>query len=131
MKLLTLSAAALASTGVAEAEMTLGEKLNEGLITLVLGMGTVFAVLIFLWFIIAVVGKILGAATKSKAPKKAAEPVSAPVPAAVSEPAPEVESGISDEELVAVMAAAIAAFGGENAPRMRIRSVRRSTNWNK
>lgn len=129
MKLLTLSAAALASTGVAEAEMTLGEKLNAGLVTLVLGMGTVFAVLIFLWVIIALVGKILGAATKSKAPKKAAE--SAPVPAAVSEPAPEVESGISDEELVAVMAAAIAAFGGENAPRMRIRSVRRSTNWNK
>lgn len=129
MKLLTLSAAALASTGVAEAEMTLGEKLNAGLVTLVLGMGTVFAVLIFLWVIIALVGKILGAATKSKAPKKAAEP--APVPAAVSEPAPEVESGISDEELVAVMAAAIAAFGGENAPRMRIRSVRRSTNWNK
>lgn len=129
MKLLTLSAAALASTGVAEAEMTLGEKLNEGLVTLVLGMGTVFAVLIFLWVIIALVGKILGAATKSKAPKKAAEP--APVPAAVSEPVPEVESGISDEELVAVMAAAIAAFGGENAPRMRIRSVRRSTNWNK
>ncbi len=129
MKLLTLSAAALASTGVAEAEMTLGEKLNAGLVTLVLGMGTVFAVLIFLWVIIALVGKILGAATKSKAPKKAAEP--APAPAAVSEPAPEVESGISDEELVAVMAAAIAAFGGENAPRMRIRSVRRSTNWNK
>ncbi|MDD6262501.1 MAG: OadG family protein [Clostridiales bacterium] len=129
MKLLTLSAAALASTGVAEAEMTLGEKLNAGLVTLVLGMGTVFAVLIFLWVIIALVGKILGAATKGKAPKKAAEPAS--VPAAVSEPAPEVESGISDEELVAVMAAAIAAFGGENAPRMRIRSVRRSTNWNK
>ena len=61
MNLFTMTCAALAAAGtagetIAFEDMTFGQKMGEGAITLVLGMGTVFAVLIFLWVIIAAVG---------------------------------------------------------------------------
>ena len=54
MKLFTMSCAALTAAGTAGEELafeqlTFGQKMTEGAITLVLGMGTVFAVLVFLW----------------------------------------------------------------------------------
>ena len=135
MKLFTMSCAAMAAAGTAGEELTFGQKMSEGAITLVLGMGTVFAVLIFLWIIIAAVGKAIGV-TQKTAEKKVAKPeptpAAAPAPAAVPAPVAPVQSDLSEAELVAVMTAAIAAFGGESAAtRIRIRSVRRTTNWNK
>ena len=133
MKLFTMSCAAMAAAGTAGEELTFGQKMSEGAITLVLGMGTVFAVLIFLWIIIAAVGKAIGV-TQKTAEKKVAKPEPAPAPAPVAAPVPvaPVQSDLSEAELVAVMTAAIAAFGGESAAtRIRIRSVRRTTNWNK
>ena len=133
MNLFTMSCAAMAAAGTAGEELTFGQKMSEGAITLVLGMGTVFAVLIFLWIIIAAVGKAIGV-TQKTAEKKVAKPEPAPASAPVAAPAPvaPVQSDLSEAELVAVMTAAIAAFGGESAAtRIRIRSVRRTTNWNK
>ena len=102
---------------------TLSEKLTVGVQTLVVGLATVFAVLIVLWIIIAVVGKIVAAVTEKKNAKKD-QPE--PEQIANTDTEPVVEEGISDEELVAVITAAVAAYVGENAPRMKIRSVRRA-----
>ena len=121
-----------AAAAAAEAEeLTFAEIMSEGASTLVIGMGTVFAVLIVLWAAIALMGRILGAANKKSAPAvpKAAPapaPVSAPKPAA---PAPVVSDAISPE-VIAAISAAIAQFEGPAAPRLVIRSVRRSTQWN-
>jgi sodium pump decarboxylase gamma subunit len=117
----------------ASEEMSLGDKLGEGLTTLALGLGTVFAVLILLWVIIALVGKAVTAVEKrGRKPALPEKPAVPAVPAPAEKPALEAPKSdeVGGDELVAVMAAAIAAFGGENAPRMRIRSVRRTTNWN-
>lgn len=112
-------------------ELTFAEIMSEGASTLVIGMGTVFSVLIVLWVAIALMGRILGAASKKSAPAvpKAAPapaPVPAPKPAA---PAPVVSDAISPE-VIAAISAAIAQFEGPAAPRLVIRSVRRSTQWN-
>jgi len=106
---------------------------DEGLSTLVIGLGTVFCVLIFLWFSISVSGyffhtlpqKKAAAAAKSGG-KKTSEAASSP-----SEPIVTAEE--SDEipgEVAAVIAAAVAAYGQQTSQRLVIRSVRRQTNWN-
>lgn len=122
------SAAAVA----AEAEeLTFAEIMSEGFSTLLIGMGTVFAVLIVLWGAVALMGRILNAANKKSAPAvpaKAPAPAPAPVPAPVAS-APVVEDAISPE-VIAAISAAIAQFEGPAAPRLVIRSVRRSTQWN-
>jgi sodium pump decarboxylase gamma subunit len=94
-------------------------------------MGTVFSVLIVLWAAIALMGRILGAASKKSAPavpKAAPAPAPVPAPKPVA-PAPVVSDAISPE-VIAAISAAIAQFEGPAAPRLVIRSVRRSTQWN-
>ena len=122
------SAAAVA----AEAEeLTFAEIMSEGFSTLLIGMGTVFAVLIVLWVAVALMGRVLGAANKKSAPAvpaKAPAPAPAPVPVPVAS-APVVEDAISPE-VIAAISAAIAQFEGPAAPRLVIRSVRRSNQWN-
>ena len=122
MNFFSFSQAFLAAIEV-RGDETLSEKLTVGVQTLVVGLATVFAVLIVLWIIIAVVGKIVAAVTEKKNAKKD-QPE--PEQIANTDTEPVVEEGISDEELVAVITAAVAAYGGENAPRLKIRSVRRA-----
>ncbi len=108
-------------------ELTFAEIMSEGTMTLIIGMGTVFAVLIVLWAAIALMGRIINGANKKSAP---AVPKAAPVPApAPVAPAPVVSDAISPE-VIAAISAAIAQFEGPAAPRLVIRSVRRSTQWN-
>ncbi|MBR7137184.1 MAG: OadG family protein [Clostridia bacterium] len=123
-----------AAAAAAEAEeLTFAEIMSEGFSTLLVGLGTVFAVLIVLWAAIALMGRVIGAANKKSAPavpKAAPAPVPAPVPApAPVAPAPVVSDAISPE-VIAAISAAIAQFEGPAAPRLVIRSVRRSTQWN-
>ena len=121
-----ISAAAVAEEAEA---LSFGEIMSKGGSTLLIGMGTVFAVLIVLWLAVALMGRVLGAATKKSAPAVPAKaPAPAPVPAPVA-PAPVVEDAISPE-VIAAISAAIAQFEGPAAPRLVIRSVRRSTQWN-
>lgn len=103
---------------------SLSERLGAGALTLVVGVGTVFAVLLILWFLVAMMGRIITAMNKKKA-------AAIPAPAApVEEPAaPVVEEGITPET-VAIIAAAVAAYEGPAASRLTIRSVRRTTQWN-
>lgn len=99
---------------------------KAGLNTL-MGMGTVFIVLILISLIISLFGYIPKLTAK---PEKKDEQVEVPKAAApVVEQAQEELS--DDEELVAVIAAAIAAYEGTSADGFQVRSIKRANtkNW--
>ena len=111
---------------------TKGELMTRAALNTLLGMGTVFVVLILISLIISAFG-VIPKIQASFAPKKE-EP--APVSAApVEEPVvEEEEEDLSDDmELVAVIAAAIAVYEGTSVEGFQVRSIRRaSTNkWRK
>ena len=90
----------------------------------VIGLGTVFVILIFLTFVISLFGKVAGAAgSKKPAPAEEKKPASVPVPAAV--PAEEEEDVTDDAELVAVIAAAIVASENTSTDGFVVRSIKK------
>lgn len=106
---------------------------KAGMNTLI-GLGTVFVVLLFLTFIISQIHWIPDLLNGKKKEEKAAAsaPAAAPAPA----PAPAVEEVVEDEtddlELVAVISAAIAASEQAPADGFVVRSIRRrgrKSNW--
>lgn len=113
------------------ADMETGEILKNAGLNTVLGMGTVFAVLILIAFIISLF-KFIPAiqAAFSKQPAKTAE--DKPAAKTVSA-APAAEIPVSeDTELIAVISAAIAAAEGTSTDGFIVRSIRRrpSNKWN-
>jgi len=92
---------------------------NAGLNTL-MGLGTVFVILILLIFVISLFKFIPGSAGTKKEKKEEA-PTPAPVPAV---PVQETVQD-ADEELVAVIAAAIAAAEGTTTDGFVVRSIRK------
>ena len=118
---------------------TTGEKLAKAGLNTLMGMGTVFLVLIFISLLIAQFKKINALEKKMKADKAAKEaaaraaaaPAPAPVkaaPAPAPAPVPEVhEEKVDDLELVAVITAAISAACGVPADELVVRSIRRRT----
>lgn len=111
------------------AHYTTGEILTKAGLNTVLGMGTVFVVLIFISFIISLFEKI--PALEEKFRKKEAAPAAAPAPAPVAAPEPVVEAQADDSELIAVIAAAIAAAEGTTTDGFIVRSIKRrkSNKW--
>ena len=112
--------------------MNILETLGYGAIVAVIGILIVFLGLVILIFSISVMGKIFQA-SKNKKEKAAA---AAPAPAPVAAPAPVVEEPVVEEapaaddmQLIAVIAAALAAFDGGNK-RLVVRKVRRVSGWN-
>ena len=112
------------------------ELMQQAALNTVLGMGTTFAVLILLALIIMLFGKILNRTTerqKAPAAPKAA-PAAAPDPAqtaaaqpAAEIPAPVEENLTADLSLVAVIAAAVAAYEGKSSTDgYVVRSIRKS-----
>lgn len=107
---------------------TMGDLMVKAALNTVIGMGTVFAVLILISGIIscfAAIPKIQEAFKKKNAPvAPAAEPASA---------VEEEEEYADDTELVAVIAAAIAAYEGTSTDGFVVRSIKKSkTNkWNR
>ena len=98
--------------------------INAGINTM-LGMGTVFLVLIFICFLISCF-KYINAFEQKMKNKGATEAPAAPAPAPVAA-APVVEENLTDDlELVAVIAAAIAAYEGTSADGLVVRSIRRA-----
>lgn len=96
---------------------------NAGLNT-VMGLGTVFVILIMLIFLISLFQFIPGSgAQEAKAKKKAAEEAAAaPTPATVAaDPVQEADNS----ELIAVIAAAIAASEGTSTDGFVVRSIRK------
>ena len=110
-------------------DFTMGELLGQAAGNLVVGMGTVFAILIFIAWVISLF-KYINVIGDKKAKKAAASEVKkAEAPAA---PAPTTQTMTSDDELQAVIAAAIAAYEAETghtgrvcANGITVRSIRR------
>lgn len=94
-------------------EYSMSEKMTDAAGNLLLGMGSVFVILIFIAWIISLfkyVNKIgQKKSPEAAAPKKAAAPAPAAAPAAVP-----AAPALSGAELEAVIAAAIAAYEAEN-----------------
>ena len=116
------------------AKFSLGEIMEKAGLNTLLGMGTVFVVLIFISFIIYLLGFIPKLQKKLSGKGKAAEekketPVqAAPAPAVSAQQA----AGTDDGELAAVIAAAIAASEGTSTDGFVVRSIKRrkSNKWN-
>ena len=111
------------------ASFSTGEILKKAGLNTLLGMGTVFCVLIFMSFIISLF-KYVPALVDRKSKKQAEPAKAAPAPAQAEEAAAEEES--DDTELVAVIAAAIAAYEGTSTDGFVVRSIKRrkSNKWN-
>lgn len=111
-------------------DMSLGTIFKKAGLNTILGMGTVFAVLILISFLIYLLGVICGAK-----PKKTAEPkaVAASQPAKAPDKEEElvvamaasVAAQADDTELVAVISAAIAASTGMSTDDFVVRSIRK------
>lgn len=98
--------------------LTFGEKMMASTITMILGLGITFMVLLLIWLFISLMGKALGTSKKA-----APAPAPAAAPAAVETKAPVEET--SDDSLVAVIAAAIAAYQGANANNLVVKKITR------
>ena len=111
------------------AQFSLGEILQKAGLNTILGMGTVFAVLIFIAFIIYMFKyiSVIENALKYKENKKTE--VVSEVTETVAAPAE--EAVCDDLELIAVIAAAIAAAEGTSTDSFVVRSIRRrpSNKW--
>ena len=101
---------------------TMGEKLEQAALNTLMGMGTVFVILILISLIISCF-KFINKWEESR--KKAAQPAPASAPEAV--PVVEEEEDLSDDmELVAVITAAIAASENTSTDGLVVRSIRRA-----
>lgn len=110
-------------------DYTMAEKMEQAGLNTLMGLGIVFCMLAFLSFLISQFKRISGLEAKinkqPEAPKAPAAPV---VPAAAPEPEEEEELA-GDEELVAVIAAAVAAYeGSASTDGFVVRSIRKSNN---
>lgn len=109
-------------------DSTMGDLMTKAALNTLIGMGTVFIVLILISLIIACFGFIPKIQAKfTKKPEPVAEP------AAIPEPPVAEEELADDTELVAVIAAAIAAYEGTSADGFRVRSIKRANTkkWQK
>ena len=99
--------------------LTFGQKMLASTITMIMGLGITFTVLILIWIFISIMGKVLGTSKKAAPAVAAAAPAAAPV----ETKAPVEEA--SDDSLVAVIAAAIAAYQGANANNLVVKKITR------
>ncbi len=108
------------------AHYSIGEILEKAGLNTILGMGTVFVVLIFISFIIYLFKYIPVLEQKLSRKSKKTAPAQVKTSTPVVE---EVEEAGDDEELIAVIAAAIAAAEGTSTDGFVVRSIkRRKTN---
>lgn len=108
-----------------------GESMERAALNTLLGMGTVFVVLILICFLISCfkVISVFENRNKNKKADEAEAPKAEPAPAPVSvEPAPVQEENLADDlELVAVIAVAIAASEGRTTTDgLVVRSIRKA-----
>ena len=115
-------------------EYTFSENMGQGFMNMLVGMGTVFIVLIFISLLISCFKYInqFEAKMKNKGSQKESAPAPVITAAPVEEPAAE-ENLADDLELVAVITAAIAASTGASPSGLVVRSIRRaqSGKWKK
>ena len=109
------------------AHYSTAEILKKAGLNTILGMGTVFVVLIFISFIISLFRFIPNPEAKKAAEAKAAKAAKEAEAAAIAQTAPaQAEENLADDgELVAVIAAAIAAAEGTTTDGFVVRSIRK------
>lgn len=107
-------------------EYTTGEKMTKAAMNTLMGMGTVFLVLIFISLLISCFKYIRVFEDRMKAKQAAAAPAPAPAPAPAAAPVAEEEELADDLELVAVITAAIAAATNSSTDGLVVRSIKRA-----
>lgn len=117
---------------------SLGENMVKAALNTLMGMGTVFVVLIFISLLISCFKYISVFENKMKARSAAAAPAPVPAPVPVPVPVQPAEEDLTDDlELVAVITAAVAAAaeaaGTVPADGLVVRSIRRASGskWKK
>ncbi len=126
---LTLDRATLTMGAItfSENNTSLAKTLEEAAMNTVMGIGIVFITLVFLSFLISQF-KHISKLEQKLAKKSAPAAPAAPAPAAPAAPAAApAEETVDDGELVAVIAAAIAAYEGTSADGFVVRSIKRSS----
>ena len=106
--------------------LSMGERLTGATVTMCMGLGITFAVLVILWVCIAVMAKITHRSTKAS--DSAAAPAAVPAPAAApaETPAQAAETAdMADGELVAVIAAAVAAMENTVVSNLVVKKITR------
>lgn len=100
-----------------DTEATMGETVAKAGLNTIMGMGTVFIVLIFIIFVISLFELLSKKDNKKAKPAPEAAPASAPALAApvAATPSVSADSTMSDDELIAVISAAIAAYEDDMA----------------
>ena len=120
---LSLDDLSLVSMEFATAEKTMGQKMEEAVLNTLMGVCVVFVMLFFLSFLISQfkhISKLEEGFKKKNAP-------AAPAPAPVAAPAPVEEEEVADDgELIAVIAAAIAAAECTSTDGFVVRSIKKS-----
>lgn len=111
-------------------EYTLSEILAKAGMNTLLGMGTVFAVLILISLVIYCFNFIPAIQAKFGKKKEEPAPAAKPAPAPVAAPVEE-EPAVDEGELVAAITAAICAYTGSSSDGFVVRSIRRadSATW--
>ena len=100
--------------------LSMGERLTGATVTMCMGLGITFIVLIILWACIAIMAKITNRSTKTS--DSAAAPAAAPA----ETPAPAAEAAdMADGELVAVIAAAVAAMENTVVSNLVVKKITR------
>ena len=109
---------------------SMGGLMTKAALNTLIGMGTVFVMLIFMSFIISLIKYVPALLNGTSKKKKEEAPKAAPAPAVAA--AVEEAEEMDDTELVAVIAAAIAAAEGTTTDGFVVRSIKRrkSNKWN-
>ncbi len=102
-------------------QMTLSEKISAALFVTLLGMMITFAALIVLWWLTVFYSKIVRSFENKGSGKSNAQPAQAQAPA---QPAQSAVQSENDDELVAVIAAAIAMATGRQPHNLVVRQIR-------
>ena len=112
---------------------TLGNALTYGGMVTIIGLLVVFFGLALLIVVLMLMAEFFKAIDKREKSKQQAAQPAAPAPAPVPAPVPEVaeeEEVVDDTELIAVIAAAIAAYEPDGK-KLVVRRVRRVGGWNR
>ncbi len=96
--------------------LSMGEKMLGSFITMCMGMGITFLILLLLWLIIAIMNKVMNTGGKEQVAAPPADRAAAPV-----------ASAKDDGALIAVIAAAVAAASGTSVNNLVVRKISRVT----
>ena len=118
-------------SGAINPTYTTGEKMEKAVMNTLIGMGTVFAVLIFISFIIYLLKFVNVIGTKKNETEKSADTgVDNAIAQIVSNETVGDDADETDDlELIAVITAAIAASEGPSSDGLVVRSIRKRNNW--